>query len=476
MRLIALAAAGAFVAYMIWPPAFPFLQADSASYIHFDAMRTAGYPFLLTFIQRASGDLHRVLPVQLFAMVATAAYLAFEVGRLTRRPFLGLAALVLQVSNLFIYRYAFTIMPEALFFAVLAVFAGLLCRITATGGLGTLAAMSLTVGFAILIRPVAYILIPVLIAGAAIGYQRRGRWQSVTLSAVVPLATLLAAGSLAYDHVHGSFRTQSFLGHNLIGKIAYLPGDEVDTRYPEIKREIEDYMARLRDLRPGNLHDRFLLQERQYDLVRYGLTTRTVERIAARDGARPDDIRKEVALAYMVAHPLDYAEEVGLQLYSLWTVADLRTARDNARFSGFVAALPFDAFERTATPTRTPIPAFAVYGIRAFMLGILAISLLALAVGATAAIRRRPIGPIWTALALLSFLLHGYLFLVASLQAGIFRYLIVTWPVIITIGSPFRIRSPYSSAPWPSWIDNEIRRDCAHRHMKSDRSGWSAKP
>ena len=253
-----------------------------------------------------------------------------------------------------------------------------------------------------------------------------------------PLATLLIVGALAFYFVHGSFRTQSFLGHNLIGKIAYLPGEEVYSRYPEIKREIEGYMARLRDLRPGNLHDRFLLQEPQYDFVRYRLTTPTVERIAAQDGARPDDIRKEVALAYMAALTLlDYAEEVGLQLYSLWTVADLRTGPDNVRFCGFVAALPFDPFEKTATPTRTPMPAFAVYGIRAFMLGILAISLLALAVGATAASAGKPIDPVWTALALLSFLLHGYLILVAALQVGIFRYLIVTWPVIVAIAGLF---------------------------------------
>ena len=434
MRLIVFFSIGAFVAYLIWQPAFPFLQSDSASYMEFAAMRTAGYPLFLALVQGAFGDLRYAIPIQLFAMVASAAYLALEIRRLTRSTAWGVATLVLVVSNIFIYRYAFTIMSEALFFAALAVFAGLICRICAAGSLGTLAAMSCTVGVAILIRPVAYVLLPILIAGAVIASWQLRKPALAGLWAVAPLGVLLISGSVAYYSNHGSFRTQSFLGHNLIGKIAYLPGAGVTSRFPEIPETIDRYMGPLRAIRLDNRHDRFLFREPHYDFVRYHLTAPSVDRLSAQGDLEKDDIRKEVALAFIAAHPLAFAEEVWLQLYSLWAVADLRTASDNARFKRIIASLPVDPFKDTALPRRSPMPWIAVYGIRTFMLGILAATLISIAFGVYSVVRRKPTSPKWMALILLSILLHSYLILVAALQVGIFRYLIVTWPVIIAVG------------------------------------------
>jgi hypothetical protein len=57
--------------------------------------------------------------------------------------------------------------------------------------------------------------------------------------------------------------------------------------------------------------------------------------------------------------------------------------------------------------------------------------------GAVALARRRPIPPAWAALIQVAFLLHAYLGLVAMLQAGLFRYLIVLWPAIIAAAALF---------------------------------------
>jgi hypothetical protein len=291
----------------------------------------------------------------------------------------------------------------------------------------------LTIAICILIRPVAYVFVPILLLCIAFQYPAEKHRFRLGLGAALPMALVLTAGSFVYESYHGSFRTQSFLGHNLIGKVAYLPGSDVTSRYPEIVKMINDYMAPLRAVHIDDLHDRFLFQERHYDYVRYGLTTPTVLRIAAETGRDADTIRKDVAFAFMKAHPLAFANDIWLQLYSLWTVADLRTAADNQRFERLIASLPFDPFKDTATPKRTPMPWPIVYGIRAFMLGILAMTLASFAYGAVCILRWRPIPPAWTALILLSLLLHGYLVLVAALQAGYFRYLIVMWPVIIAI-------------------------------------------
>jgi hypothetical protein len=437
MPLIIAIAAVAFVAYLVAPPAFPFLQTDSMSYVNFEPMRTPGYPLFLAFVAKLFGGLQPAAPIQLFAMIASAAYLSLELRQLTHSTLLAAAALLLIVGNLFIYRYAFTIMSEALFFAALAVIVGLICRFAARPGRGTIAALSCAIAVCILIRPVAYVFVPILLLCAAVGWRRDPRPLRLALAAALPAALVLAAGSFVYYGHHGSFRTQSFLGHNLIGKVAYLPGTDVASRYPEIDARINGYMDPRRSVRIDNLSDRFLFQERHYDHVRYRLTTPAIERIAAETGAAADDIRKDVALAFIEAHPLAFAEEVGLQLYALWTVAELRTAADNRRFEGLLASLSFDPFKDMATPHRTPMPWPAVYGIRAFVLGILAATLVGFIYGAVALARRRPISPAWAALIQISFLLHAYIGLVALLQAGLFRYLIVLWPAIVAAAALF---------------------------------------
>jgi len=436
MRLILACTLLAFVAYLAVPPAFPFMQTDSGSYIRFEAMRTPGYPMFLMAVESVAGNLRAIIPLQLFAMVASAGYLAIELQRLTRSTLLGLGTLLLIVSNIFIYRYAFTVMSEALFFAALAVIVGLICRLAARPGAGTVAALSFAIAIGVLIRPVSYVFVPILLLCAGAAWRRERRHLRLALAATLPAAAVLMAGALSYYAHHGSFRTQSFLGHNLIGKVAYVPGTGVASPYPEIDGLINDYMAPMRSVYIDNLQDRFLFQERHYDYVRYRLTTPTVERIAAQDGAA-DTIRKDVALAFIKAHPLAVAEEVALQLYSLWTVAELRTGADNKRFEALVAALPFDPFKDMVAPTRTAMPWPAVYGIRAFMLGILAVTLVSFVYGAVALARRRPIPPAWVALIQVSFLLHAYMGLVALLQAGLFRYLIVMWPAIIAVAALF---------------------------------------
>lgn len=433
MPFILAAALLAFLVYLIAPPAFPFLQTDSGSYIHFEPMRTPGYPMFLMAVETIFGDLRGAVPLQLAAMVASAAYLACEIRRLTESTLLGLAALALIVANVFIYRYAFTIMSEALFFSALALMVGLICRFTAAPSTAVVAALSFTIAICILIRPVAYVFVPILLLCAVLRYRAEGNRLRLVACSALPMALVLTSGALAYYSHHGSFRTQSFLGHNLIGKVAYLPGSQVASRFPEIVALIDAHMRPLRDVRIASLSDRFLFQERHYDFVRYGLTTPLVERLSAAGEGEPDDIRKEVALAYIKTHPVAFADEVWLQLYSLWTVAELRTAADNQRFNALIASLPFDPFKGTSTPSRASMPRPAVYGIRAFVLGILVLTLFSIGYGAVALVRNRAIAPPWMALIMISFLLHGYMALVAALQAGHFRYLIVMWPAIVAV-------------------------------------------
>ena len=83
-------------------------------------------------VDRIAGDLHAIIPLQLFAMVGSAGYLGIELRRLSGSTLAGVAAFALIVSNIFIYRYAFTVMTEALFFSGVAVLIALLCRFAAS--------------------------------------------------------------------------------------------------------------------------------------------------------------------------------------------------------------------------------------------------------------------------------------------------------------------------------------------------------
>ena len=164
MRVILALAAAVFAAYLIFPPAFPFTHPDSAGYIAFAARRTVGYPLFLMGVESLFGTHRAAIPIQLFAMIGSAAFAANEIRKLTKSTLFGLATLALVIGNVFIYRYAFTILTEALFFSAIAVLTGLVCRFAGSPSRAIIGAMSLLVAVSILIRPASYIFIVVLAA------------------------------------------------------------------------------------------------------------------------------------------------------------------------------------------------------------------------------------------------------------------------------------------------------------------------
>ncbi len=384
-------------------------------------------------VESLFGTHRAAIPIQLFAMIGSAAFAANEIRKLTRSTLFGIATLALVIGNIFIYRYAFTIITEALFFSAIAVLTGLICRFAGSPSRGIIGAMSLLIAVSILIRPASYIFIVVLAACAAIQFINEQHRTRLALHAVLPLALMLFAGSAIYYGHHGSFRTQSFLGHNLIGKTAYISGRDATSQYPEIVRLVDEYMKPMREVEFDALQDRYLFRLPHYDFVRGNLTVPAVEHLATTGVIGQDAIRQEVAFSVFKSNPVGFAKEVALQLYALWTVADLWTAKDNRRFSQFIDSLAFDPFKGMKTPRRKPMPWVVVYGVRAFVLLVFVLTVGCLGYVTVALARRKSISSTWTALALLSLMAHAYFLLIATLQVGYFRYFVVIWPAIIAI-------------------------------------------
>lgn len=423
----------AFVAYLILRPPFPFLQTDSASFIEFASSRTAAYPLFLKLIHAIFGDYRPAIYIQLAAMVGATGFLANEIRLLTRSALLGVITVALVLANVYIIRYAFSIMSEAPFFAGVSCVVAFGCRYARTRGLADLVWLSATIGICILIRPIAYSFLPVLVACIVISTgEFRFKLRSA-LAAVLPVAGMLILGSIAYFAYHGSFRTQSFLGHNLIGKIAYLPGASVRSDFPAVVERIDKAMALYRSVTVDNWRDRYLYRERHYDYVRFGLTNSLIEKLAHQNAVAADDIRQAVALAFIRAHPREYAAEVLLQAYSIWQLADLRTPREKAAFDRFIQGLPFDPFAGMNFMPRKPAPAYFVHAVRLFLGSIFAATVLTLMVGAYYFATGRSFSPRCLAMLQAALILHSYFLCVALVQFGHTRYFMVMWPAVVTI-------------------------------------------
>ena len=178
---------------------------------------------------------------------------------------------------------------------------------------------------------------------------------------------------------------------------------------------------------------RYLFTAPYYDFVRYRLTPDDFRVLSERSGLAIDKVRQEVAWSFIVAHPLRYASDVLMNLFAVWTLADLQSPARMAAFNSFVDAhrpVPIfgDDFYRPADRH-----AALVYPVKAVLGIALLVSLFAIAYGVHRIVNMDPLSPVPFFALHVAGLLHAYFLLIALVQVGIPRYSLTMWPAILAL-------------------------------------------
>jgi hypothetical protein len=209
-------------ATLLLPSYFPLLEADSAGYLNFIPQRTAIYPIFLRGMTQLGLSLEQITYVQTFLfslalMTLLAALLRAGVSRV-----LVLFFTIALAANGYFSSFHHTILSESIFFTVMAPTVAFWIDYLRTGRAVFLVMTGLGLGFLIGIRPVAIVLVPMLIVSVWLKWHKRdvaGPLLVATL--VLPLTVGPIAEQLLYRAEHGD-RRASVVPWSMLGKAAML--------------------------------------------------------------------------------------------------------------------------------------------------------------------------------------------------------------------------------------------------------------
>ena len=402
---------------------------DTTSYMRFDPYRGAAYPFFLWLSQAIGFDEGGIVHLQLLLFFAGLGWLGLSLMTRVASLTAGIALLIGIGANPLIVQYCFSLITESLFFSSLMTVCGFLLRRGLFESRRCLGAVGALFIWMILIKPVAwaFIAIPVML----IAYMILTRQFRLLIPFIAAMGLMFFAGSAYRFQVHGQWFPGSFLGNQLIGKLAFADFDADQTPYPRSAHHWHTLMKPARDARDDymeTLSMRFIFSLNIYDYLRF----QKMPEILQQSSVPPDQhgsALTELAYSIIAQSPEDYAADVWMNWYALWAFSQFQppelSHRYNRNLDRISPPLP-DGIIPYRLGQQNPL---VVFGIRSFLglaflinMGVLVFFLHRLVI-------RKQVCQKLLSLATVALMAQGYLLLTALLQAGLIRYAIAVWPI-----------------------------------------------
>ena len=416
--------------------ALPWMQPDSISYLEDNVARAPAYPLLLKAMQALPGGLAWLAPLQHLGILAAAAALSIRFALTFQQRWLALALGASIGLNPLLVSYAFTVLPEAAFIAVLTVH--LLCVLQLAGDWKRSAAIGAGSSAAALalITPAGY----AAVAGIAIlAFVHRGRRRELTWLAAPPVL-LLAGASVGNYLAHGVFGTQAQGGYSRAAYVGHLLDEGTPTNYGDLTAAIAARTSSIRrglDATPG-LDAYYLIAANEYHVVETIVRERILAEIGRERGAAIDDpkmfpsdpiiarrldsIAAAIAAAAIRWRPWSYLRQVTTNVYALWwlPLVQREASAETLQRQVDEVLAQHPALDRSPIPFRI-LPAGAYIVVRAILGAVALCGVIGLALVFSRDLRRATVGYV-------ACLLHGYFLLVSLAQPGLPRYAIAVWP------------------------------------------------
>lgn len=428
-------------------PVRPFFSPDSASYIGFSALRPHGYSLFLAAYRLFSEDLVRLPTIQLALHMASIFVLCAAVGRRLNNFLLSGGLLILAYIHLGKAEVS-EVMSDWLYASAVTAACAMLILYSRRPSPSLLIATSVFIGLAITFRTIGYVLVPAFLL-PIIFHARPLRRNLVTLFgyAILPIAALYCLASMSNFVRHGEFAIGSWGGMSLLGKGLVLskplPNSAALAETNWLAERAEPVRAAVN--RIGNPVLRALVARQYYAYLRWWLAWPEFEKSwpawRSASEAERGHLARQLALAYVVREPRGYLGLVALDYMSLWLVPRLFTPDEVSRLKGQLQAigeLPFlSKFAETKEGkyeyyqiVPPPTDAFYVYGNRLTVIAFWGLSLTSLPLllvprYRVAVVRSMP------DLLFIMLAVHGTYLMTASVEAGIERYIMPTWSMML---------------------------------------------
>lgn len=421
-------------------PAEPIFEADSASYLNFSPVRSAGYPLFLKWV-----GLSNLIWCQTALFAIAVCVLGVVTHRITRRA--SIAALL--VAGLFlnteVARYHAMVMTESTTVSLEIVVLLVGIGFARAPSIGRAFLLSVAIGAAALVRPTGVALIPAALGLVALlrgALPRRGTVLAV-IAVALPALSMISTERLVVAGGAGPDVETSLAARHLFAKAALIdaPPVEAVADDPPLRRAVRGV------LEEGAAPIRIYLSEIAAASVRATLTVNSetcLEYACASEllsgiRAAPGELRREMmraALERMRAAPLDTGRLFVSNWLGLWNThsrshPDLAPIHDRYVLERPPPIARFLSTDLTGPVSPDPAGIVIRPAVRIAGLVTLLISL-AGAIGIASA--RAPVSRDWAVAAFAAWSVHLSAVLIAAFGVGIPRYTIDLWPFIAAAG------------------------------------------
>ncbi len=425
--------------YWICPPDVRLFTDDADSYIHYGPTRTIGYPVVLSLVKLLTGGYGAIPSVQLTALCASVFAAALALSRFFKSFALGVILILTILSLSEIVKFCFEIYTESLGVSLLLLLAATFLFYMKNSSKWPLFLIGLLVGLLILLRPSSYALLGSVFV---LFLFYTPKIIDVFKLFIPPLAICLLIGAgVNYGH-HGFFSTQSFMGHNLFGKMAFVVKDAMQSTDLIEAEIIQKMAARMAPLQAEldqitSLKLYYILSTPLYDKLRFFLLEKKFkpdipELSEHRD---LDGFYKNVALRIIAQNPVSYLKDVMIHYGAMWFIWDLITPGEKELLVSWIDHLKdTDAFKQIEQDYSwykfREKGEVTIFLIRAFLYFCFCLSFIFIGRGLWCFVKRKQLSEIWGMGLFLSASIHLTYFSTALFQAGYPRYSMFMWPYL----------------------------------------------
>lgn len=437
------------------PPNIPSLVPDSSSYLNFQAFRGAGYPLFLDAIRLFDRELIGIQYYQLGLLISSLCFLGYSVRCFTDSAIAGVLIVIGAGLHPLYIRYCFTVLSEPLFFSSLNVFVAFQLRRNLNSKFYW-AATGALLAWLVLIKGAAWALlcVPAVMLLNQI-FQKNKPTSKPIFRNVVFLLTgfaIVTSSGMIYRYAnHGTTATESFMGNQLVGKFSLMSVDPQKTSYPvPIKywqQELADTIEVKNKYFSDNWDYQFLFSLNYYDYLRFRQADKMLE-LSGSNLSRPD-FQSRLASELLMLATREYLKDVAVNFYVLWTQGELQTPAFAAQYNDQLnitselmpnSQSPYYLGESGQT---------AAYIIKPFLYFSFLLNIAYIFYGVRYWLRAKEIPSHITPLFVIAVAIQSYYLLVALLQAGLVRYMMPIWPLLLLstlIGATTLIEKFFASA------------------------------
>ncbi len=424
---------GVFLAELMAP--------DSQGYIDFSSTRTAFYPtflFIIHFIFKT----YDIVPIfHLIIYSIAASHLCATIQSLFNRKITGWFLFIALILNPAIFKFHLQILTESLSLSILCGVLAVIAHYLKTRNPSNLIWAMVLASIGAGIRPSNY---PLIIATAifiiTVWRLHQIHWKNAIVS-LTPIPIFLTLAASLFYLKHGEFKTQSFLGHNLYGKVILFTDETVATQSPQSTKLTANLFKPIRDI-TKNIEIspvRFRLLCPTYDYSRYQALSEPshqqalLKDINHRYTGISDTYLLERALEVIKAKPNIYAQDVLLNFLALWMLWDLNTTSEQQEIEHLISNQDIQRTPYIQAIVQKPhvVPSALLFIIRTALALLMAYTM-----GLSIMILFAPhrLSETMLYLAFISLSIHGTYLLIALTQAGLSRYALSMWPGLFIIG------------------------------------------